>query len=78
MKTTDHFDFQNRRRHLKLEWCERVLRKPLEVERQDNGCFRHWGYIEEVGRYLRVVTLEDRETLETAHFDRNYAKRQRR
>ena len=75
MKTTLHFELRNRRRHLKLEWCERVIRAPLQVEQQDNGYYRYWGYIEEVGRYLRVVTLEDRETIETAHFDRSYMKR---
>jgi predicted ATPase len=77
VKTTEHFDFQNRLRRIKLEWCERVVDAPLEVQEQSNGYFRYWGYIEEVERYLRVVTLEDRKTIETAHFDRNYGKRRR-
>jgi len=31
-----------------------------------------WGYIDEVGKYLRIITLEDRETLDNAFFDRAY------
>ncbi len=33
---------------------------------------RHWGYIAEAKRWLRVVTLEDRETVHNAFFDRSY------
>lgn len=31
-----------------------------------------WGYIEEAGKYLRVITLEDGETFHNAFFDRRY------
>jgi len=48
---------------------------PVEVERQDNGYLRFWGYIEEVGKYLRVITFEDGETFETAHWDRRYKRK---
>jgi hypothetical protein len=78
LKTTEHFDSQIRRRRIQREWCERVIRNPIATEQQLNGYTRFWGLIEETGRYLRVVMLEDGETLETAHFDRNFRKRQRR
>ncbi len=77
LKTTSHFDDRNREREIKLEWCERVVRAPLQEEEQDNGYYRFWGYIIEEEKYLRVVTLEDRETIKTAHWDRNYKKRRR-
>ena len=78
MKTTRHGAESIRLRGIKEEWIQQVLRSPLEVQRQENGFFRRWGYIEEVSRYLRVVTLEDDETIETVHFDRNYEKRRRK
>ncbi|MBM4272659.1 MAG: hypothetical protein FJ139_10985 [Deltaproteobacteria bacterium] len=31
-----------------------------------------WKYIEEVGKYLRVILLEDGETIHNAFFDRSY------
>ncbi len=77
VKTTEHGDNRIARRRLKREWLDHVLNAPVEVQRQENGFFRYWGYIEEAGRYLRVVTLEDGKTIETAHFDRNYTKRRR-
>ena len=30
------------------------------------------GYIEEIGKYLRVIVLEDGETIENAFLDRRY------
>jgi len=48
------------------------MRQPLEIVEQNDGSFRMWGYIVEVNRFLRVVTLEDRETLDNAFFDRRY------
>jgi hypothetical protein len=33
---------------------------------------RHWGYIGEAARFLRVVTLADGETVHNAFFDRNF------
>lgn len=56
-----------RRRAISEEMCRWVILNPIESEQQANGFFRFWGYIESVERYLRVVTLEDRETIETAH-----------
>ena len=37
---------------------------------QPNGRIRHWGYIEDVKRYLRVVTEADGETVHNAFVDR--------
>ncbi|GJQ22155.1 MAG: hypothetical protein HBSIN02_25100 [Bacteroidia bacterium] len=33
---------------------------------------RYWGYVEELGKYLRVVTLEDGETVHNAFPDRDF------
>lgn len=60
------------------EWCERVLRDAEQVEQQNDGKYQMWGYIAELDKYLRVITLEDRETVDNAFFDRGYARKLRR
>jgi hypothetical protein len=50
-----------------------VLNAPYRRERQeDDGRWRLWGWIEEHGKWLRVVLLEDGETVHNAMFDRNF------
>ena len=76
MKTTRYFDLRmNDRPEVLREWCERVLREPLRIEQQSDGKYQMWGYIVEKGKYLRVITLEDRETVDNAFFDRTYARK---
>lgn len=33
---------------------------------------RHWIFVKEIGKYLRVVTLEDGETIHNAFPDRDF------
>jgi hypothetical protein len=49
-----------------------VMMAPVRKQREDNGRVRHWGYIAELDRWLRVVTLEDGETVHNAFLDRNF------
>lgn len=73
MKTTRYFELRvNGRPEIKRSWCERVRLHPLEVVQQEDGRFKMWGYIEEAGKYLRVITLEDRETIHNSFFDSGY------
>jgi hypothetical protein len=75
VKTTRYFDEQvlRKRPYLQPEWCERVLSNPLRHEIQPDGRIRWWGIIDELdGRVLRVVTLEDGETVHNAFPDRRY------
>ena len=58
--------------HIRLGWCQRAIDFPEFTERQADGRIRHWIYIEELGKYLRVVTLEDGLTLHNAFPDRNF------
>ena len=39
---------------------------------QADGRIKKWKNIEEAGKYLRVILLEDGETVHNAFFDRNY------
>jgi hypothetical protein len=75
MKTTRYFREQvlRKRPYIRLEWCERIVSQPLAHERQPDGRFRYWGTVPELqGRFLRVVTLEDGETIHNAFPDRNF------
>lgn len=79
MKTTRYFAEQVRRKrpYIELAWCAQVLASPLRKERQRDGRVRFWGAVTPPGetapRYLRVVTLEDGETIHNAFFDRRFA-----
>lgn len=67
-----------KRSRITVEVCEAVVRDP-HSEAQDDGRFSYWGYAPEVGYYLRVIVLEDGETLFNAFEDRNnFTRRQRR
>ena len=72
---TEYFEREvlRKRPYLRKEWCIRTLEEPLRVERQDNNRYRFWSWVPELhGRYLRVVTLEDRKTIHNAFLDRGF------
>jgi hypothetical protein len=61
-----------RRPYLRREWIESVLTNPLHTEVQAKGRIRRWALIPDVGKYLRVVTEADGETMHNAFFDRRF------
>ena len=61
-----------KRPYIRREWCEQALRNPAHRDIQPDGRVRHWVFIRELGRYLRVVTLEDGETVLNAFPDRDF------
>jgi len=60
------------RAQIKEDWIESVIEKPDKVEIQSDGRIRKWAKILETGKYLRVILLEDGETIHNAFFDRSY------
>jgi hypothetical protein len=78
MKTTRYFEEQvlRKRPYIECEWCREVLAAPVRREVQADGRIRFWGRILVKGearpRFLRVVTLDDGETVHNAFFDRNF------
>jgi hypothetical protein len=78
MKTTRYFEEQvlRKRPYLQRDWCQSVIKNPVRREIQADGRIRFWGRIqksdETQSRFLRVVTLEDGETVHNAFFDRNF------
>ncbi len=60
------------RRHIRLEWIERVAKTPEKEFVQSDGRIRRWARIPEAGgKCLRVVLLQDGETVHNAFFDRS-------
>ncbi len=60
------------RKMIRMEWIENVMANPDRVEIQKDGRIRKWGWIEHEMKYLRVILLEDNETVHNAFFDRNF------
>ncbi len=74
-KFTAYFENEvlRKRSYLKKEICIQVVESPLKVERQENNRYRFWASVKELeGRYLRVVTLEDKITIYNAFLDRSF------
>jgi len=72
---TEYFETQvlRKRPYLKREWCVMVVSRPLRCERQEPDRFRFWAAVPELsGRYLRVITLEDKVTIHNAFPDRGF------
>lgn len=73
LKTTEHFEERMLTRpEIRREWCKLALEEPIRVQVQENGNIRHWIYIMELDKYLRVVTLPDGETAHTAFLDHHF------
>ncbi|PSR16101.1 hypothetical protein C8255_19575 [filamentous cyanobacterium CCP3] len=81
LKTTACFDDFASQKHPEVhrKWIQAVLSNLVKIARQPNGCVSHWGNIPDAqSRVLRVITLEDGETVHNAFSDRNFYKRQQR
>ena len=65
-----------KRPYIERAWCAEVLATPLRRLAQPDGRVRFWGRIldprDGKTRTLRVVTLEDGETVHNAFFDRDF------
>ena len=74
MDQTEYFRrrVMGERPYISLEWCERTVCEPEATEVQPDGRVRHWRFIPELRKHLRVVPLEDRRTLHNAFPDRSF------
>jgi len=54
------------------EWIAHTIERPEHTEMQSDGRIRKWAWIPEAEKYLRVILLEDGETVHNAFFDRSY------
>ena len=75
VKTSEYFQYTRKRKDrasIKDEWIKFVIENPEKSETQSDGRIRKWAKILEAGKYLRVILLEDGETVHNAFFDRSY------
>jgi hypothetical protein len=75
MKTTQYFDYTRKRpdrAQIKEDWIKAVIENPEKIEIQSDGRIKKWAKISEAKKYLRVILLEDGETVHNAFFDRSY------
>jgi len=78
VKTTRYFAEQvlRKRPYIEVEWCAKVIAEPIRRRPQLNGRIRFWGRVVDPRdgkvRILRVVTLDDGETVHNAFFDRGF------
>jgi hypothetical protein len=74
LATTDYFrnEVLVKRPYIQLEWCQEALLNPIQRQIQDDGRIRHWLFVPELNKYLRIVTLEDGVTIHNAFPDRRF------
>lgn len=75
LQLTDYFrdNVLPKRSYIRLEWCAQALITPLRREVQpEDGRVRYWIFVDELGKYLRVVTLQDGVTIHNAFPDRRF------
>ncbi len=75
MKTSQYFEFISKikdRARINVAWIKSVIENPERVEIQSDGRIRKWARIPEAGKYLRVILIEDGETVHNAFSDRSY------
>ncbi len=74
MKTTRYFEEQilRKRPYIKREWCAQAIKQPDYKTLQEDGRIRYYLYVDELERFLRVITLEDGHTVHNAFPDRNF------
>jgi hypothetical protein len=74
LKTTEYFkNMRGRpdRAIIRDEWIIRVIQCPERAEVQLDGRIRKWAWIPEKAKFLRVIMLEDGETVPDAFLDRS-------
>ena len=80
MKFTQYFLYTRKRPDrvgIKLEWIQEAIENPIHTEIQLDGRIRKWTEVKELGRFLRVILLEDGETVHNAFFDRGFKEGQK-
>lgn len=77
-KTTRYFEEQvlRKRPYLTISLCNLAIANEMQRDIQPDGRVRLWGEVADPrdgkARYLRVILLEDGETLHNAFFDRDF------
>jgi hypothetical protein len=76
VKTTEYFRYTRQRpdrADILDAWIEAAIVQPIRELVQSDGRIRRWTFVESEGKYLRIILLEDEETVHNAFFDRGFA-----
>ena len=79
MKTTQYFEHVRKRPDrtiIRDEWINRAIKFSIKTEIQSDGRVKKWAWIPEEAKFLRVILLEDGETVHNAFFDRSFKEKQ--
>jgi hypothetical protein len=79
VKTTQYFEHMRKRPDraiIKDEWIALVLRSPVKTVIQSDGRIRKWAWIAEEEKFLRVILLDDGETVHNVFFERSFKEKQ--
>ena len=76
VKQTKYFESVRKRpdrAFISDDWLEQAILSPVRQEIQADGRIRRWCKVPGIkNRFLRVILLEDGETVHNAFFDRNF------
>ena len=75
MKTTRYFEEEvmaKKRPYMKRRWSKEAIESPDYKMLQPDGRMRYYKYIAEAQKFVRVITLEDGETVHNIFFDRRF------
>jgi len=75
MKVTEYFRYTRQRPDrvwIKDEWIQEAIDGPIEERIQSDGRVCRWTWIAQECKFLRVILLEDGETVHNAFFDRRF------
>ncbi len=67
-----HMKQRSDRAKIKMEWIVETVNNPDYVKVQPDGRIRKWRKVEEEDKFLRVILLQDGETVHNAFFDRSF------
>ena len=75
MKCTDYFlhtRTRSDRAQIRDAWIKDAIDHPVRRQVQTDGRIRVWAFVADMNRYLRVILLDDGETVHNAFFDRSF------
>lgn len=76
MKFTKYFEYtqeRDDRKNIEVKWIAQAFYSPIFEEIQSDGRIRRWAKIPDANdKYLRIIILEDCETIHNAFFDRSF------
>jgi hypothetical protein len=55
-----------------MGWIEETIINPEYTQIQSDGRIRKWRKIKDQGKFLRIILVEDGETVHNALFDRTF------